>query len=225
MPRCPLDVQRERANEVLREGAAPPGTRHRAPVPCKRGFAGTQARPVRSPMALDKGHPGGPRCAGTQLGSAQGCRSRASPPDGSSAPSRGMPPHTHDGWPASRSLPARASWKRVRLVDAVCRQTFSKEDDVHPEHRPTQGPPNHRLGKGSTCVWAQTRPVRPPMWLNLGHPKAIECGLKHGITPQTPRVLSPKGAVDWQEENRCRHALDATSSPPMKKSARDQRSK
>ena len=161
---------------------------------------------------------------GNQLGSAQGCRSRATPPDGSSAASRGLQPHTPDGRPGSPTLPARASWIRVRLVDAVCCQTFNHEDEVQQERRPTQGPPNHRLGKGSTCVWAQTRPVRPPMWLNLGHPKAIECGLKHGITPQTPRVLSPKGAVDWQEENRCRHALDATSSPTMTRSARDQRS-
>ena len=63
------------------------------------------------------------------------------------------------------------------------------------------------------------------MWLNLGHPKAKECGLKHGITPQTPRVLSPKGAVGNDEEDRCRHALGATSFPLSTKNVRAQRSK
>ena len=61
--------------------------------------------------------------------------------------------------------------------------------------------------------------------MNLGHPKAKVRGLKHGITPQTLGVLSPKGAVGNDEEDRCQHTLDATSSPPNPRSVKAQRSK
>ena len=90
--RCLHDHRADREVIVQSVVAAPPGTPHRAPVACKLGFAGTQARPIRSPLALDLGHPGGPRCAGTLLGSAQECQSRDRPPVGSSARRRGLPP-------------------------------------------------------------------------------------------------------------------------------------
>ena len=91
---------------------------------------------------------------------------------------------------------------------------------------PPMGPPNQRVGRTSNCISPLARPVRPPLRLDLGHPKAKEREGRNTVSVRQPtRVLSPKGAVGNEEETRCRHALNATSSPTVPRSVRDQRLK
>ena len=111
----------------------------------------------------------------------------------------------------------------VHLLLPVCLPAGKKEEHVQEQRRPTQGPPNQRVGRTSNCISPLARPVRPPLRLDLGHPKAKEREGRITVSVRQPsRVLSPKGAEGDGEVNRCRHARSATSSSPVTKSAKDQ---
>ena len=105
------------------------------------------------------------------------------------------------------------------LVDLLlprCLHAGKNEEQVQEQRRPNQGPPNQRVGRTSNCISPLARPVRPPLRLDLGHPKAKEREGRNTVSVRQPtRVLSPKGAEGDGEENHCLHVRNATSCPSM----------